>query len=123
MSNPNEPNPSSETPVDFLSDVEERKVQFGNVDYSKTQHLRFYANHVATNATLFEIRLILSDVDVVGTSVAAVQTVTVLMSPEIAKLTHMVLGRSLENYEKLYGETRLPDSATTKNPNTESDGH
>jgi hypothetical protein len=118
MSNPNEPNPSSE---DLVSETEHRKVQFGDVDYSKTQHLRFYANHVATNATLFELRLVLSDVDVVGTSVAAVQTLTVLMSPEIAKLTHMVLGRSLENYKKLYGETRLPDSTTTRNPNTESD--
>jgi hypothetical protein len=119
MSNPNE-HDSSE-PVS----MEERKVQFGRVDYSKTNQMRFYANHVAANVTMFELRLILSDVDVVDDGLAAVQTVTVLMSPELAKLTHFVLGKSLDNYIKRFGGTRLPDSAlqTLKTEPPDIDSH
>lgn len=111
MSNQNQPDTSLETDS-LVSETDERKIHFGKVDYSKTQNLRFYANHVAANATLFELRLVFSDVDIVNNGVSAVQTVNVLMSPELATLAYTVLGRSLDNYKKRYGGTRLPTGAT-----------
>jgi hypothetical protein len=90
----------------------EKRVNFSDVDYSKSQGAgRFYANHAGTAVTVFDIRLVLSDVDVVGDGVAAVQTLTVLMSPELAQLVHELLGQALQNYTKAFGKPRLPESS------------
>jgi hypothetical protein len=123
MSNPNELKPQSEPaegPDEDAPEVPEfatklTKTNYGKVDFSKSQGIRFYANHVATAITLFEIRLVLSDVDLAGDGVAAVQTVTVLMSPELAKLTHGLLGQAIENYTASHGKLRLPERADLKN--------
>ena len=88
-----------------------KTVNFGKVDYSKTQHGRFYANHVGVNMTLFDIRLILSDVDVAGDGVSAAQTMTVLMTPELAVLVHSILGKTLQNFTASFGKHRLPETA------------
>lgn len=99
---------------EFLA--EEHLVNFGKIEASKAQGFRFYANHVAGSVNLFDIRLVLSDVDVAGDGLRPVQTLTVLMSPELAVLAHATLGRSIENYTKTYGKHRLPDKALAPSP-------
>ncbi|SPF50688.1 hypothetical protein SBA4_4480008 [Candidatus Sulfopaludibacter sp. SbA4] len=89
--------------------TQQKRVHYGNVDYSKAQSVRFYANHVAGNMTLFDIRLILSDVDVVGDHVSAVQTLTLLLSPEVAEMTRIVLEEALTKYGQSFGKVRLPE--------------
>jgi hypothetical protein len=103
----NKPDPASAPELESKQTM----AQFGKVDYGTSQGLRFYANHVAANATLFDVRLILSDVDVQGDGVKAIQTLAVLMSYELAQLLHMTLGRTLENYAEAYGKSRLPEVA------------
>jgi hypothetical protein len=93
------------------ADLKSGKVQFSRIDYTKSQHGRFYANHVATNATLFEVRLVLSDVDVTGDGLSAVSTMTVMMSPELAQVALLSLTNTLETYTKSFGGTRLPEGA------------
>jgi hypothetical protein len=85
---------------------------FGKVDYGTAQGIRFYANHAGVSATLFDIRLLLSDVDVSGDGVKAVQTLAVLMSPELAHLLYMALGKTLKQYGENYGKTRLPSKVS-----------
>jgi hypothetical protein len=90
------------------------KVSFADVDFSRSQqNLRFYANHVATSSTLFDIRVLFSDVDPSpdGTKLIAVGTLTILMSPEIAEVLHKSLGNLLENYKADYGKSRIPEDA------------
>jgi hypothetical protein len=93
------------------ADLKPGKVQFSRIDYTKSQQGRFYANHVASNATLFEVRLVLSDVDVAGDGLSAVSTMTVLMSPELAQVALLSLTNTLETYTKSFGGTRLPEGA------------
>jgi len=85
---------------------------FGKVDYRGTQALRFYANHCGVSATLFDVKLTLNDVDVDidGGGVRASRSLAVLMSPELAQLLYMALGKTLDQYATNYGKTRLPES-------------
>jgi hypothetical protein len=107
--------------------IEENAVQFGKIDYSKVQGGgRFYANHVATGATLFDVRIVFSDVDadIPRGGVIANQMVTILMSPELASILELQLRSSLEGYIKSYGKTRLPEGAVrirTKAPEAASE--
>lgn len=88
--------------------IRSKTTTFSQVDFSKTQHSRMYVNHVGINSTLFDVRIVLSDVEPGAGAVAALHTLTVLMSPELAKITHLALGTALENYSKMHGEFRLP---------------
>jgi|ERR1700733_10233138 len=80
------------------------------VDYTKARHVRFYAEHAGAQITLFDIRLLLSQVDLTETNqkVAARDTLTVLMSPELARMVYDVLGSALETYSTSYGPLRMP---------------
>jgi hypothetical protein len=104
-------NPIPHQNPSFAVGSEESKVQYGKADFTKSQIHRFYANHVAANVTLFDIRLLLSDVDIAGNEVSAVQTVMVLMSPELATLAHSLLGKALDTYTKAYGRLRVGGDA------------
>lgn len=78
------------------------------VDFSKVEgNFRFYGNHASVSMTPFDLRLMVNDVDVVGGVVTAKQSLTLLMTPELATLIHIILGKSLENHAKNYGPPRL----------------
>ena len=103
------PDQQSDQPeVNDAVGTEQKTVDFSKVDYSKAQGARFYANHAQTAVTLFDIRLTFGDVDIGNEGVSAVQTVTILMTPELAVLTHNLLGRAVRQYELSYGKPRLP---------------
>ena len=103
---PNEPSspPKADTPKPIL---------FSNIDYSKTQGERFYANHIAASATMFDVRLLFSDVAVAGDGLVARQTFTVMMSPELAGILQMALNQAMEVYTSTYGQTRVEDILKT----------
>jgi hypothetical protein len=83
-----------------------------NIDYTKTKHGRFYANHVAAGLTMFDIRLVLSDVDVDGENnrLVANETLTLFLSPELAFMVHASLGAAISNYTSKFGKLRIPDN-------------
>src|SRR5690242_2341412 len=83
-----------------------KMADFGQIDYSKSQMGRFYANHAAASVTYFDIRLAFSAVQIDQGRVMADDTLTVLLSPELANIVHAVLGRAIENYVKTYGPLR-----------------
>ena len=76
---------------------------------------KFYANHVAVNISLFEIRLIMSFINGVNPQdsghLLALETMLVSLSPELAYATHAMLGRALENYTNTYGPIRKINQA------------
>ncbi len=88
--------------------------QSGDVDYSTAQGMRFYANHAAASATLFDIRLVFSDIEIAGDHLKAIQTLTILMSPELAQMVHALLGRTLQNYKTANGPLRIPEKLLSK---------
>jgi hypothetical protein len=87
-----------------------RAANMSNIDYSKTAHTRFYAKHVGANLTMFEIRLILSNVDVENSGLVANSTVTLFMSPELASMANAALTSALFAYKSKYGKLRIPDT-------------
>ena len=91
---------------------ESHEADMSNIDYSKAKHGRFYANHVGASTTMFDIRLILSDVDVDRTNnkLIANETVTLFLSPELAFMVHAALGAALFNYTRKFGKLRIPDN-------------
>ena len=105
-------NQSDSAPNTAIVETTERRVQYGKVDLSKAQGLRFYANHVGGNFTLFDIRLVFNDVDVIGDTVTASSTITILMSLELATLTRTVLDQAIKQYTDSFGASRLPISTT-----------
>jgi hypothetical protein len=108
MANPNEPS--------SLPEAEASKpILFANVDYSKTQGDRFYANHIAAGATMFDVRLLFSDVDIdaAGKVLLARQTLTVMMSPELAGILQAALNQAMEAYTSTYGQTRTAEIIKT----------
>ena len=97
-----------------------RSANFGNVDFSRVQSIsRFYANHAGANITLFDIRLVLNNVEIDAdkSKVMADETLTVYMSPELAHVVHTLLGQALATYTNLYGNLRLkPPAQETPTP-------
>jgi hypothetical protein len=87
----------------------EQQASYSNVDYSKAHLGKFYANHVAAQFTLFDIRLLLSIVDLnaAANQLVGQETLTVFMSPEIAALLHEILGKAIQQYKAKYGDLRM----------------
>jgi hypothetical protein len=108
----NEEQPDSKQPDEPVQ-RRRRTANFGDVDYSHTQGGRLYANHAGANITLFDVQLILSNVeiDTVNNKMTANETLTVYMSAELAHIVHALLGQALANYTGTYGNLRLPSSA------------
>lgn len=107
MQNQNEPD-SSES--EFVKETHTAATT-SNIDYSKTKHGRFYANHVGVNVTMFDIRLLLSDVDVdsPNNKLVASETLTLFLSPELAYMIHTALGAAILSYTQRFGKLRLPE--------------
>jgi|ERR1017187_1039701 hypothetical protein len=90
---------------------ETKPILFSNIDYSKTQGARFYANHISANATMFDVRLLFSDVDIdaEGGGLIARNTVTIMMSPELAGILQIALNQALGGYVSTWGPTRIEE--------------
>jgi hypothetical protein len=96
---------SQDVPV---TEEPQKQAHWSNIDYSATSRTMFYADHVQANITLFDVRLLLSNVRVDSERgmLVAEQTLSLFMSPELADLTHTILGRALESYAKQFGRLR-----------------
>lgn len=114
------PPSTAATPHSEPGRPEANEINYGNVDFTKVQGAgRFYGNHIAGSSSLFDIRLIFSDVDIVNQRVVANQVLTVLMAPELAFLTHKLLGELLERYQRMNGKLRIPEGAKLQNLQTQ----
>jgi hypothetical protein len=92
--------------------MEAKTISSAKVDYSSVQTgARFYANHVQTGATLFDVRLVFSDVDPSTEGLKANSIVTILMSPELATILEAGLRSVIETYTESFGKARLPEGA------------
>lgn len=92
-------------------------VNLSNIDYSRTQQARFYANHVAAQVNLFDVRLLLSSVHIEGGKLIADETITLMMSPELAVVLQSMLTKSIQNYTDAFGAPRsaiAPSQGETK---------
>jgi hypothetical protein len=90
---------------------EAKHILFSNIDYSKTEGARFYANHIGASATMFDVRLLFSDVDIDAEAggLIARHTVTVMMSPELAGILQIALNQALGGYVSTWGPTRVEE--------------
>jgi hypothetical protein len=95
-----------------------QQANMSNIDYSKTTETRFYANHVASNVTAFDIRMIMSDVDIDGTNnkLIANSTVAIIMSPQLAVFLYSTLGQAIQGYQAKFGSIPIPGLAETMQP-------
>jgi hypothetical protein len=86
-----------------------QEASMSNVDYSKTKETRFYANHVLANVTAFDIRMIMSDVDIDGINkkLVANSSVVLVMSPRLAVFLQASLAQAIQGYEARFGEIQL----------------
>ncbi|HTR36688.1 MAG TPA: DUF3467 domain-containing protein [Bryobacteraceae bacterium] len=94
---------------------ERLKLEAANVDFSTTQGAVFYANFAQGQATLYDVRLMLSCVRGAAgmEKVVADQTFHILMSPELAASVRELLDRILKDYHAQYGELRTPKVPST----------
>jgi hypothetical protein len=90
------------------SSVEKTSVALNpaEVDYSRAQMVRFYTNHVGAQVSFFDIRLLLSTVRIEDKRLVSDETVTVLMTPELAIVLRQILDKALQSYTTSYGAIR-----------------
>lgn len=89
-----------------------------NVDYSRTKESRFYANHVGTSATAFDIRLTMSDVDIDGKNnkLVANTTAVLILSPRLAVFLLQSLAQAIEGHQSKFGPIVMPQGSTVQAP-------
>jgi hypothetical protein len=91
-----------------------RPDQIAKADFSQAEYKRFYANHVATTMSLFEVRLILNSVQGIDPQTEKLvvdETLNVRMAPELAFALLRSLQQTLKQYITTFGPLRpLPPS-------------
>ena len=91
------------------SEVSGKEPQSYPIDFGQADYRRFYANHVQSSMSLFELRLILSNIqgfDQERGKLVADEALHVIMSPELAWGLLGVLRNALHDYVKAYGPIR-----------------
>lgn len=99
-------NPKHHPEHDPGFDQAKQTTTFGNIDYSRSQQARFYANHIASQVTLFDVRFLLSNVHLEHGTLIADETISVLMSPELALLLAQTAAQAVKNYNDSFGPIR-----------------
>ena len=91
-----------------------RPDQIAQADFSQSEYKRFYANHVTTAMSLFEVRVILNSVqglDPQTEKLVVDETLNVRMAPELAFALLRSLQQTLRQYITAFGPLRpLPPS-------------
>jgi|HubBroStandDraft_1064217.scaffolds.fasta_scaffold641718_2 hypothetical protein len=91
-----------------------RPDQIAQADFSQSEYKRFYANHVTTTMSLFEVRLILNSVQGIDPKTEKLvvdETLNVRMAPELAFALMRSLQQTLRQYITTFGPMRpLPPS-------------
>lgn len=87
-----------------------------NIDYSKTKETRFYTNHVIANVTAFDIRMIMSDVDIDGVNqkLVANSTTVLVMSPRLAVFLQASLAQAIQGYQARFGKILLESETASE---------
>lgn len=87
--------------------------QIGNqpveLDFSQAEYKRFYANHVTSTMSLFEVRAIFSSVQGIDPQAGKLvvdETLHVRMAPELALALVQTLQTTLRDYVKMFGGLR-----------------
>ncbi len=102
--------PKPPDPPEGSVEHEQVRLDSAQVDFSATPVVSFYTNFAQGQATLYDIRLMFSNVHGAPEhgKVLAEQSLHVLMSPELAASVHSLLGRIINDYKAQYGELRAP---------------
>jgi hypothetical protein len=96
-------------PDDSPAPPQARPNEPATVDFSQAEYKRFYANHVATTMSLFEVRAIFTSVqglDPTTDKLVADETMHVRMAPELAFSLVQQLQKALREYVTLFGALR-----------------
>jgi len=83
--------------------------QPAELDFSQAEYKRFYANHVATAASLFEIKAIFSSVqglDPASEKLVVDESMHVRMAPELALALLQQLQKAVSDYVRMFGALR-----------------
>ena len=80
------------------------------------QFRRVYANDVTFGSSLFDLRLMFSDVSMSHSEAQLEQKVEVILSPQHAKVLSIKFGGVVAEYEKRFGRINIPNLIPSAGP-------